>query len=284
MFGRGERAVRSLAALHEHGVLGVSPPGDQFEEACRRRGIECLQDSHLAHVRQRLVATSPCLVVLAGYPKLLGPEFTESFFCVNMHAGPLPRYRGPHPMNWVLINGENETAFTMLRADTGVDTGPILAQEWFSIGPDTTYTDLYCQSLVLYPKMLGRLVRQFSEGTMRLVPQDRNAGFWCSRRYPTDNAILWSQMTAQEVHNLVRSQTPPSPGAYTILHSNLLVNTTRMLKRQYHGVPGRIAARWASGLVVCCKDRGILVTHLRAKGSDVILPAAAYNFRAGETL
>ena len=42
-----------------------------------------------------------------------------------------------------------------------------------------------------------------------------------------------------------------------------IIDETRILNRNYRGVPGRVAAHLKEGVVVICKDRGILVTKCR---------------------
>ena len=53
----------------------------------------------------------------------------------NVHPSPLPAYRGGSPEFWQLADGVPESALTVHRIDTGVDTGPIVRQERFVVEP-----------------------------------------------------------------------------------------------------------------------------------------------------
>jgi methionyl-tRNA formyltransferase len=53
----------------------------------------------------------------------------------NFHPSPLPAYRGGSPEFWQLADGVSESALTVHRIDTGVDTGPIVRQERFVVEP-----------------------------------------------------------------------------------------------------------------------------------------------------
>ena len=44
-----------------------------------------------------------------------------------MHASILPKYRGAAPINWSLIKGEKETGITIMKMDSGMDTGNIIS-------------------------------------------------------------------------------------------------------------------------------------------------------------
>ncbi len=55
---------------------------------------------------------------------------------LNLHNGPLPRYRGVRPINWALKNGETMHGVTIHEITEGIDDGPIVAQLTYSIYPE----------------------------------------------------------------------------------------------------------------------------------------------------
>lgn len=72
----------------------------------------------------------PDLVVLAGFMKILGPEFMAhvEHRCVNTHAALLPAFPGANPVRDALAHGVRVTGATVHVVDGGVDSGPIIAQ------------------------------------------------------------------------------------------------------------------------------------------------------------
>jgi phosphoribosylglycinamide formyltransferase-1 len=76
-------------------------------------------------------AHSPDLIVSAGFMKILGPEFLSRFLgrVVNTHPALLPAFPGAHAVADALAYGVKVTGCTVHLVDSGVDTGPILAQE-----------------------------------------------------------------------------------------------------------------------------------------------------------
>ena len=67
------------------------------------------------------------VVAFRKLPKVLWSIPKKGTF--NLHASYLPQYRGAAPINWVIINGENETGITTFFIDDKIDTGNILLQE-----------------------------------------------------------------------------------------------------------------------------------------------------------
>lgn len=80
------------------------------------------------------------LLLSVLYDRIIGPELlAECGRAVNLHPGPLPRYRGVRPVNWALRNGERTHGVTLheiTEGDQGVDSGPVLARSVFTIWPE----------------------------------------------------------------------------------------------------------------------------------------------------
>lgn len=47
---------------------------------------------------------------------------------VNVHPSLLPKYRGPEPVYWAIVEGEQEAGISFQRVAAGIDAGPLLAQ------------------------------------------------------------------------------------------------------------------------------------------------------------
>jgi formyltetrahydrofolate-dependent phosphoribosylglycinamide formyltransferase len=84
-----------------------------------------------------VAAYEPDLVVSAGFMKILGPEFLTAFGgrVLNTHPALLPAFPGAHAVADALAYGVAVTGCTVHLVDSGVDTGPIVAQEAVSVVP-----------------------------------------------------------------------------------------------------------------------------------------------------
>src|SRR5207248_269377 len=54
--------------------------------------------------------------------------------CINVHFSLLPKYRGAAPVNWAIVNGEEQTGVTTMKIIEELDAGPILLQRAIRIG------------------------------------------------------------------------------------------------------------------------------------------------------
>ena len=76
------------------------------------------------------------LVFSIFYDRILKDWFIKKCRKIlNIHNGPLPRYRGVSPINWALKNAEIEHGVTIHEITPGIDDGPVVAQLKYSIYP-----------------------------------------------------------------------------------------------------------------------------------------------------
>jgi methionyl-tRNA formyltransferase len=107
------------------------------------RKIPVMQPETLksSDVVDRLVSFQPELIVVAAYGAILPGQVLSlpKFACLNVHPSLLPRHRGPSPVAYTILCGDELAGVTIMLMDAGIDTGPILAQEKTGISfMDTT--------------------------------------------------------------------------------------------------------------------------------------------------
>jgi len=108
----------------------------------------------------------PDLVISAGFRKLVGPRFLAAFGdrYVNTHNSLLPAFAGIHGPEDALAYGVKITGATLFFVDSGVDTGPIVAQVSVGVLDDDTEESLTERIKVAERRQLveqvGRLVRE----------------------------------------------------------------------------------------------------------------------------
>src|SRR4029077_652285 len=83
--------------------------------------------------------------VVAAYGLILPAAILKAprLGCLNVHASLLPRWRGAAPIQRALLAGDAETGVTIMQMEAGLDTGPILLQQAFPIGPKMTSGELH---------------------------------------------------------------------------------------------------------------------------------------------
>lgn len=109
-----------------------------------------------AALTEAVAAHQPDLIVSAGFMKILGPEFLSRFEgrVLNTHPALLPSFPGARAVPEALEYGVRITGCTVHLVDSGVDTGPILAQEAVVVHDDDTAETLHERIKVVERRLL----------------------------------------------------------------------------------------------------------------------------------
>jgi len=104
------------------------------------------------------------LVCLAGFMRLLGPEFVDAFpnAVLNVHPSLLPAFPGVDAQRQALEHGVKVAGCTVHVVTADLDAGPIIAQSAVPVLPDDSVETLSARILVqehrLYPEAIGRVL------------------------------------------------------------------------------------------------------------------------------
>ncbi len=155
------------------------------------------------------------LIVVAAFGRILPPVILTMppKGCINVHASLLPKYRGAGPIQWAIINGEQETGITTMLMDEGMDTGAILLQERMAISPDDTAGSLSSRLAELGGRLLVETIRQLKAGTLVPRQQNQSQASMAPLLKKEDGLIDW-KLAATAIANRVRGFSP-WPGTYT---------------------------------------------------------------------
>ena len=141
--------------------------------AVERRGRARVE--HDAEIIEALRGREVDLVCLAGYMRLLSPQFIEAFRgrILNIHPSLLPSFPGLDAQRQAIEYGVKWTGCTVHFVDETLDGGPIIAQAIVPVHADDTVETLSARILVeehkLYAQALAALVSGRYEITGRRV-------------------------------------------------------------------------------------------------------------------
>lgn len=112
------------------------------------------------------------LVVLAGFMRLLTPEFLRAFpnRVINVHPALLPAFPGMHAQAAALAYGVRVSGCSVHFVDEGVDTGPIIAQRAVLVLDDDDEASLSARILEQEHALLVETLAWFAAGRVEVLP------------------------------------------------------------------------------------------------------------------
>ena len=117
-----------------------------------------------AEMIKHLDAARPDIICLAGFMRIMTPEFVRHYQgrMLNIHPSLLPKYPGLHAHAQALANGEAEAGCTVHQVTADLDRGPILGQARLAVWPDDTAETLAARILPLEHKLYPMVLRNFA--------------------------------------------------------------------------------------------------------------------------
>jgi methionyl-tRNA formyltransferase len=213
---------------------------------------------------ERLAAWQPDVIIVVAYGNILPlPILTlPPYGCINLHASLLPKYRGPAPINWALLQGETRTGYTIIQMDEHVDTGPMLWSEVCPIAPDDDAISLAIRLAEAGAVGMLKVLATLVAGTLTPRPQPQEGASHAPKLRRELGKIDWQQ-SATTMHNLIRALVP-WPGATTV-YQNLEVKIWRatVLAQPSPFPPGTVTAITPEGLCVACGSQQLVMTELQ---------------------
>lgn len=273
--GTPDFAVPSLKALVEsgHDICGVFTQPDKpknrgmklqttpVKEFALTQNIPVFQpvkmrDGEALSILREL---SPELIVVAAYGKILPVDILElpPKGCVNVHSSLLPKYRGSAPINWAILNGENETGVSVQYMAEGVDTGDVIDFMCTPISLEENAQQLYCRLAEMGAELICRVVTQIEQETVNAVPQDHALASHAPMLSKELSPIDWNR-AARQIHDQVRGLYPWPSAVTEIDGVRCKILRTALTGETTGKEPGAFVQADKKGLKVACGSGEVL--------------------------
>lgn len=290
-FGTANEALPILEALRkQHGILAVITKPDM--EAGRSQDLQESPVSALAkdlklkifkpvkindeNFYGELQGLGADMFVVVAYGKILPMEIISlpKYKTVNVHFSLLPKYRGPSPIQFALLNGDEQTGTSVFLLDQKIDDGPLVAQEITSIEPDDNYFTLSDKLAKLSARLINQAIADYTSGKITPLPQDEAASSYTKIITKADGKIDWNKFAGQ-IYNQFRAFYI-WPGIWTTWNGKILKITDVVPSPPFQGgVPPEASAKGGGvvgegGIVACGNNTFLQIKQLQLEGKSEV--------------
>lgn len=300
--GTPEIAVPSLKALVENGFeipLVITQPDKPkgrgqavqyppVKEYALTAGLEVYQPEKIKNnteVMEKLKSISPDFFAVVAYGKILPQDVLDipKIAPVNVHFSLLPKYRGPAPVNWAIMNGEEETGVDTMLMDAGMDTGDILLTAKTPILKKNA-GELADELAVTGAELLIKTLNEFESITP--VKQDDNKATKAPMMNKDMGLIDWAQ-DASQIERMIRAFTP-WPASYSMLDSKKVkIFKSGVIESNHNAAAGTVINIEKESFTVACGNNALKILELQLEGKkrmDTKSFLAGYKLEKGSLL
>lgn len=197
----------------------------------------------------------------------------------NLHASLLPQYRGAAPINWAIINGDQETGATTFFLTHEIDTGKIILQEKIKIGDTDNAGKIHDELMMMGGQLVKKTVDLILEGKVEAVEQEQlieeeNSLKAAPKIFKDTCRIDWNR-GVKDIYNHIRGLSP-YPAAWTELHVEdkepqmVKIYSSTMLNDSKELPVGTIITDNKTYLNVVCSDGMISVKDIQFAGKKAM--------------
>lgn len=221
------------------------------------------------------------LVVVASYGLIL-PSYvlhTPPFGCVNVHGSLLPKYRGAAPIQRAVLDGETQTGVTLMQMDEGLDTGDILCQKEYAIGPEDTAGDVFDALALMGRDLLCESLPAIFQKALIPQKQDEVLSTYASKIDHADQSLDFSEH-GKRIVDRIRALSP-RPNAICHLQKNgmlLKIHKASFIAGDFAGANGEIIAI-KPNLLVRVADGALSLMEIQPEGKRTMSASDIINGR-----
>ena len=219
-------------------------------------------DVNASETIESVRALRPDAIFVVGWSQLVRGDFIALApgAVYGMHPTLLPRHRGRAPIPWAILCGLARTGVTLFEiVDPTADSGPIVGQVEVAVDSEETASTLFDKLARAHVDLIRECVPLVMAGSAQRIPQDpARASSW-PKRTPADGIIDW-ETRAPYLHDWVRAQTRPYPGAFTFLGGEkVVVWRARPVSWEGEAPAGTVVD---AGPVVACGEGALLLEEV----------------------
>jgi len=188
-----------------------------IDDFCNKHSITLLKSANINNkeVIEAIRKNNIDWLFIIGWSQIASEDILNSpkNGVIGIHPTLLPEGRGRASIPWAILKDLNKTGVTMFKMDSGVDSGPIIAQIEIPLNNQMTATKLYNQIVEVHSKLIKNMTKSIINGKLKLTSQDDlKATIWPGRK-PEDGEINLNG-SVYDAEKLVRAVTHPYPGAF----------------------------------------------------------------------
>ncbi len=225
--------------------------------------------------RDELKSLAPDILVVIAYGLILPPEVLSipRLGCINAHASLLPDYRGAAPIQYSILNGEQETGVSIMEMDAGMDTGPVFKTATCPIDANTTAGELHDQLAALAaPPLIDVLDALASDTPPSPTPQNHQLASYAPKITPKDAVIYWEKPAITIAHQVHAFN--PYPVARTMAGEHMLkIHHAVALNQSTTKPPGSILEINKNGLFVATGENILHIQTIQFAGGKALAVA-----------
>ncbi|WP_395318370.1 methionyl-tRNA formyltransferase [Fructilactobacillus frigidiflavus] len=208
---------------------------------------------------QTIIDLQPDFIVTAAYGQFLPTKLLNAakIAAVNVHGSLLPKYRGGAPVQYAIMNGDQETGITIMYMVKAMDAGDIISQQAVAITDQDDTASMFTKLSLVGRDLLLATLPKIADGEINPQKQDESQVVF-SPNIKREEEVLDFNQSARKIDCKVRALRP-DPIAYAFVDGKRFkIWDTSVTEQKTDLKPGQVVYRDKHTLQIAAGDGTVL--------------------------
>ncbi|GLB46810.1 methionyl-tRNA formyltransferase [Philodulcilactobacillus myokoensis] len=270
-------------------LLSESPA----KKAAQKFNIPVLQPQKLggSHEMDQVIKIAPDFIITAAYGQFLPTKLLNAakIAAVNVHGSLLPKYRGGAPVQYAIMNGDDQTGITIMYMAKKMDAGDIIDEQSVQITKTDNTQTMFKKLSFVGRDLLLKTLPKIVNGSVKPIKQDESKVVFSPNIKRSEERLNFNQ-SATLIDDKVRALYP-DPISYVILkNKRTKIFETTPLNEHTDKKPGTVVEKDKHHLKIAAgKNSVIEINVLQPAGKhkqkiNDYLNGAGQNIKVGDQI
>lgn len=237
----------------------------------KEKGLSFLEIDKFKNFFDEIEKNIGDLGVVVSFGKII-PERVLNLFpkgIINVHPSLLPKYRGPNPIRWQILNNEKKSGITIIKLTNDVDAGPILIQKEILIEDGDNYTNLTKKLIEVGKEVLIQAIEIIKKGKEIWIEQKGDATY--APKFEDAFEKLDFRMEGDYLRRKILALSL-EPGAFAFFREKRVkILDANLIDEDFKGEPGEIVFVDKNSFVIKTKDKVLVPKILKLEGKKEMM-------------
>ncbi|ARC54329.1 methionyl-tRNA formyltransferase [Candidatus Riesia pediculicola] len=237
--------------------------------------IDCIQPNFLndEFVYDWIFSKKVDIIIVAQYRLIFPEEILKRipFGVWNIHCSLLPRWRGPSPIQYAILTGDERTGVSIVQMDSRIDTGDIIYQSCCLIDKGETFSSLYRKLVKVSLFSIMRSIELLRKEKIVLKKQNESLATYSKKINKEMAKISWSSSTSLDLERKIRAFQFWPVSYFEVNQETIKVLQAELVENYFdHALPGTIVRIERNGTIVSAKEGFLKILKMRKSGRKTV--------------
>lgn len=242
----------------------------ETKKVAKEHNIPVFQFEKIKDHVDEIKELKPDLILTLAYGQIIPQSILDipTEGCLNMHGSILPKYRGAAPIQKCLLEGDEETGFSLMEMVKEMDAGGVYAIEKIKIIEDDNYTSLVEKLINCGKELINNYLDKYLNSELTKVEQDESLVSYAPKITKEDELLSFNYDCIKFI-NYIRALSY-TPGAYLYLNDQKLkIYKASFANNNINNDVGKLIYE-NKQLLLQLKDGQIAILELQLPGKKIL--------------